>query len=264
MKKKLLILTLLIVACFATTNAQDKVWDFGNDRTTWPETDGIGTSPKIVDNLGLYPIADKENFGKVNTSSATFSDGYTATHRFQLNGSGGVEDPVFFPKQRYLFFPVTSDCKVKVWFKTGSNGTARTVVVTNGNSLLGSETTNTGTNDDYAIVTVNSTGSGMVYIYGLESNNLYKVEVSPASAIGTTTLSVDAESLVTTNVKAAGERVFVYNVELETEINIFSLTGALVKQIKTSTNTDFSMKAGLWIARIKTDKGEKSIKLLTY
>ena len=40
------------------------------------------------------------------------------------------------------------------------------------------------------------------------------------------------------------------------------MTGALVKTIKTNTNTDFNFSTGLWIATVKTVEGTKAVKLL--
>ncbi|MEN3324151.1 hypothetical protein VP395_10455 [Mariniflexile soesokkakense] len=80
------------------------------------------------------------------------------------------------------------------------------------------------------------------------------------------TLSIDKVgevSAVTSNVRAIGNRIYVSNVKSSTEVNIYSLTGALVKTIKTNENTDFSFKSGLWIATVKTFEGAKAVKLLT-
>ncbi|WP_370479273.1 LamG-like jellyroll fold domain-containing protein [Tamlana flava] len=64
------------------------------------------------------------------------------------------------------------------------------------------------------------------------------------------------------NVRAIGNRVYVSNVTSTTEVNIYSITGALVKTLKTNTDADFEFKTGLWIATIKTDEGQKAAKLL--
>ncbi|MFI0430309.1 T9SS type A sorting domain-containing protein [Mariniflexile sp. HMF6888] len=79
----------------------------------------------------------------------------------------------------------------------------------------------------------------------------------------TTPLSINDEtSIVTTDVNAIGNRIYVSNVKSTSEINIYSITGALVKTFKTNEDTNFSFKSGLWIATVKTLEGQKSIKLL--
>ncbi|WNH10212.1 T9SS type A sorting domain-containing protein [Thalassobellus suaedae] len=79
------------------------------------------------------------------------------------------------------------------------------------------------------------------------------------------TLSIDkvAASRVSTNVRAIGNRVYVSNVKSKTEINIYSISGALVKSIKTNENTNFEFKSGLWIATVKTFEGQKAVKFIT-
>lgn len=70
-------------------------------------------------------------------------------------------------------------------------------------------------------------------------------------------------SAVTSNVRAIGNRIYVSNVKSATEVNIYSITGALVKTIKTNEDTDFNFKTGIWIATVKTFEGAKAVKLLT-
>ncbi|WP_370479552.1 T9SS type A sorting domain-containing protein [Tamlana flava] len=73
----------------------------------------------------------------------------------------------------------------------------------------------------------------------------------------------DLASPVSTDLKAVGNRVYLSNVKLNTEVNIYGITGALVKTLKVDTNTDFEFKSGLWIATIKTAEGQKSVKFVT-
>ncbi|UKM64274.1 T9SS type A sorting domain-containing protein [Flavobacteriaceae bacterium GSB9] len=78
-------------------------------------------------------------------------------------------------------------------------------------------------------------------------------------------LSVDDKiaSPVSTDIRAIGNRVYVSNVKSNTEINIYSITGALVKSLKTDVNTEFEFNSGLYIATIKTAEGQKSVKFVT-
>ncbi|MFD0990154.1 T9SS type A sorting domain-containing protein [Mariniflexile jejuense] len=78
------------------------------------------------------------------------------------------------------------------------------------------------------------------------------------------TLSLNKKlSNVSTDVYAIGDRVYVSNVKSSSEINIYSITGALVKSFKTNNDTNFNLKSGLYIATVKTFEGTKSVKLLT-
>ncbi|WP_370476242.1 T9SS type A sorting domain-containing protein [Tamlana flava] len=79
------------------------------------------------------------------------------------------------------------------------------------------------------------------------------------------TLSIDKAgevSNVSSNVRAIGNRIYVSDVKSSTEINIYSISGALVKSFKTNTDVDFNFNTGLWIATVKTFEGAKAVKLL--
>lgn len=94
---------------------------------------------------------------------------------------------------------------------------------------------------------------------------VYRMYISSTSIKSSVQALLGVEDLVSanaTNVKAAGNRVYVSNVTSSTEVKIYSITGALVKEFKTNSDTDFAFKSGLWIATVKTAEGQKSVKLL--
>ena len=274
MKKKLLILTFLLVASIATTNAQNKVWDFGGDPdytsaeqiAMWPVVAFSAGEGLTVEKDGLFLVGDNDGdkFGKIeNSGGKTWDEGtedeYTAINRFKFEGGSSPDENNLNPQQSYLFFPVSGPVTVKVWFRSGSSSADRTLFISDETSVLNSFDAIVD-NTDPETITANYTGSGgNIYIYDSNSFNLYKIEVKEAATASTNNFN---ES-IKTDVKAIGNRIYVSNVDTATEINIYSITGALVKQVKTNKNTDFMMKAGLWIAKIKTAKGEKSLKLLT-
>ncbi|HEX9827214.1 MAG TPA: hypothetical protein VGA80_11495 [Flavobacteriaceae bacterium] len=268
MKKKLLLFILPMLLFTAMLQSQTKVWDFGNDNTTWPGSAGVAVDT-YVDQLVLVPGSGVTDFGKVNNSSADFSifsgETYTAFQRFQM--AGGSSPSGNLPTKRYLYFTVDGPCTVKIYFKTGSNGATRTLFVSDGVDLItdGSETTNDGTNGDLAILegTYSSVSGGKLYVYNDPACNLYKIEVSGANVTTPTLGFDDKASPVSTNIKSIGNRIYVSNVKTSTEVNIYSITGALVKAFKTNTDTDFSFKTGLWIASVKTVEGQKAVKLVT-
>jgi hypothetical protein len=272
MKKTLLTLlfTTLISATYIT--AQTKVWDFGNNLGGfWPITAsgvGISTNETIVDNLGLFAYASGgtaiTNFGAVNASSATFSDSYVGANRFQLNGGGGGTVGNLLPVQRYVYFTVDGACTVKVWFKTGSNGSARTILVTNGTTLLGSGTSLTsGGVGDLVIVTATVSAAnaavGKIYIYGdTQSSNLYKIEVTGANVLANNNFQQETS----VNVFSNGKQINVFNVISETQVNVYSMTGALVKSFATLSDTNFELNSGLYIVNVNSAEGQKSVKVL--
>jgi hypothetical protein len=54
----------------------------------------------------------------------------------------------------------------------------------------------------------------------------------------------------------------VSNVVSETQINVYSITGSLVKSLKTSGNTNFDLRNGVYIINAKSAEGEKSVKVI--
>lgn len=269
MKKTLL--TFLFTMLFSATfiNAQTKTWDFSNT-TIWPLTTGIGNNEMVVDGLGLFPIATNTNFGAVNASAATFSDGFVGANRFQMNGGGGVTAPVYLPVQRYVYFTVNGGCTVKVWFKSGSNGSTRTIFCTNGTTLLGSASSNDsatgGTNADTVILTTTISAAaasvGKIYIYGDQANNLYKIEVTGAT-VNTPALGLNNFDLNAVNVFSNEKQINILNVTSETKVNVYNMTGALVKSFATSTDTNFELlNSGLYIVNVNSAEGQKSVKVL--
>ncbi|MEN3323180.1 pectinesterase family protein [Mariniflexile soesokkakense] len=79
-------------------------------------------------------------------------------------------------------------------------------------------------------------------------------------------LGVDDFNAHETGVKVAAynSRIYVSNVKSSTDINIYSITGVLVKSVKTQSDTDFEFKKGLFIVTIKDADGQKAVKIITH
>ncbi|WP_066220114.1 T9SS type A sorting domain-containing protein [Formosa haliotis] len=264
MKKQLLLIIVPILFFSLSIHAQ-KTWDLGNDGGGYfPVNDGIpsGGSGVLLDNLAAYPHSDSENLmGEIEDApvdDSKFSDGFTAANRYKLNGGGAATGNM--PTVRYLKFAVKGDCDVKIWCRSGGSS-ERSLLVTDGTNVLGQY--DAPLNDkDYVILSASYTGGiGNIYIYGTNNFSLYKIEAS--ANVGETTLSINKKAFqVSTNLKAIGNRIEVSNVKYATSINIYSLTGALVQTVETSSDTSFTFRPGLYIATVKTVEGQKSVKLL--
>jgi len=277
MKKKLLLLILPMLFTALSLNAQITVWDFGNSTSSingdaaiasWPLTAGIGSNEIVVDKLGLFPIATNTNFGAVTVSAATFTDGYAAANRFQLNGGGGGTAGNLSPSQRYVYFTVSGACTVKVWFKTGSNGTARAVLCTNGTTLLGSGTSIGGaTPVDLVIFTANISAAqaavGKIYIYGdTASSNLYKIEVSGATVTTPTLANKSFQKELDITIYTKQNKIFLSNLKSKTQVNVYNVLGALVKSTQADTDIVLDINSGVYVVNAKSAEGEKSIKVI--
>ncbi|GGD23744.1 T9SS type A sorting domain-containing protein [Flavobacterium orientale] len=269
MKKKLLFMVFAALAITTTaTNAQTTVWDFGNS-TDWPENSGYSTNT-VVNNFGIFPGQDLSGNAYANTgqleigqNSGAFPDGFTATKRFKFNGSSyetGFLPVTTPPTKRYFYFAVAGPVTVKVWFRTGGSGT-RTLYITDGTNLVGS--LGSDSSNDRLILTANYTGtSGNLYISCDAACNIMKIEVT--GALGTTqTLSVNDFDQIATKVHSYKNQVFVSNVLTATEVKVYNVLGALVKSFTTSSDTDFQLnQTGVFVVNVKTDEGEKSVKVL--
>ena len=160
-----------------------------------------------------------------------------------------------------MYFPVTGAVDVKIWFRSGSSSdTERILYISDGTTLLNSHQV-VGTGEPQTITASYTGTGGNIYIYDSNSFNLYKIVVTGAGASDLVLSASDFKSPVSTNIKAIGDRIYVSNVKLNTEVNIYSITGALVKSFKTNADTDFEFKSGLYIATVKTIEGQKAVKL---
>lgn len=259
MKKNYFLIILPMLLLTATLQAQTKVWDFSD----WPDSAAL-TVDTTYDGLTQVP-GGGSSFGVVEANSATWFSGtaneYNATKRWKAGGSSAIDPSdgvTFMPTRRYLTFPVDGPVSIKIWFRQSGNSIPRDLWVTDGSAEV---THYVGVLDDQTphYIEANYLGSaGNLYIlFAGNAYNLYKIEIS------STLLGVnDVASRVSTNIYANGDRIFVSNVKTSSEIKIYSMLGALMKEVKTSEDMNFSFNTGLYIATIKTDEGQKSIKLL--
>ncbi|MGV3459799.1 MAG: T9SS type A sorting domain-containing protein [Flavobacterium sp.] len=269
MRTKLLSIIAVMALSSGIASAQ-KTWDFGNDHTTWPLIGGYANNT-VVDNLGMFANESGSitNFGATTANNASFSDGYTATYRFQTNGAGFTSSTGFVntPVQRFVHFDVSGNCTVKVWFRSGSASSARTAYVTDGTATLGSVTTTTETGGDYGIVTAANTGGPKkIYVFGDQSINIYKIQVIGATVASPAPIVLANEQFTALNaikVFANQKQVSVANVTEATKVDVYSLTGALVKSFSTEEDTNFDLSAtGLYIVNLSSGNGRKSVKVL--
>lgn len=263
MKQKLL---LLILPCFLFTmgiQAQDHVWDFGNDTVNWPENPTALTENTTVDGLTQVP-GGGSGFGIVEANSATWfagtSEEYTSINRWKAGGNSNIDPSdgvTFMPTRRYLTFPVDGPVAIKIWFRQSGTSLPRDLWVTDGAAEV-THYVGQGDTDPHYMEANYLGGAGNLYVlFAGNAYNLYKLEIS-STLLGTE----EFETAVSTNVKALGDRIFVSNVQANSVINLYSLTGALVKSITTNEDVDFSFYSGLYIGTVTTDSGQKSFKLL--
>ncbi|MFT3919276.1 T9SS type A sorting domain-containing protein [Cloacibacterium sp.] len=291
MKKTVLFITTSLLLFFNTTKAQTTTWDFTANNPTWTSS-GIGTGTKTaptepgkyIDSkgLGLFGIIDNSNFAGWNTQSASTwkspADAYSGTVRVQTNGggyAGGANEAV--PTQRYFYIQVDKACTVEVWFKSGSGGIIRNMIASDGTTVYGKSSnyttattptaTDAGMPTDGGILKANITKAGTFYLYGDAAVNIYQIQVAGAnvSTTPTNTLATsDFSQKLSAKAYSTGNKVYLTNLSgKSTEVKVYSSTGALVKSLKTSTDTNFELNTkGLYFVNLKSEAGEKSVKVL--
>lgn len=260
MKKRLLIAAMGLVMTFSV-KAQitvPKTWDFGNDTTNWPLNSGTGVADKTVDQLGLFSKADGSitNFAAITANSYTFPDGYAVANRLQLNGAGYTSGNFSItPTQRYLYFDVAGTANIKVWFRSGSNSAARTVYVTNGTSILAQATTDTAGTGVVISASKSTSGTERIYVFGDNACNIFKITVESA------TLATVDITKSTASIFAVGNLVHVKNLNVNTNISVYNMTGALVKTVSSKSDVAFDLKPGIYLINTTSEKGNKSQKV---
>jgi pectin methylesterase-like acyl-CoA thioesterase len=80
-----------------------------------------------------------------------------------------------------------------------------------------------------------------------------------ADALANTTF----QSSTTVNAFANKNKIEITNVKSTTTVNVYNITGALIKSFETNSDTSFNMNAGLWIVSVKNNDGQKTFKLIT-
>ena len=282
MKKSLLTLLFTTLISVTYVNAQvTRTWVFPSPVTTAVPGSTPFVSPgtafpdtTVVDGLTIVPGAGIITFGVTAGSNVTFAaDSTIFTGNFKFGGAG-FASPItaaemlsstsnFMPTQRYVSFPVAAGTtSVKVWFKTSSGGALRSVVCTDGVAWKTYVTTTTDAANqsaaDQGILNASYTGgAGTLYLFSEAGANLYKIVVNgPALGLN----DFQSESV---DVFSNGKQINVFNVISETNVNVYSMTGALVKSFTTTSDTNFELlNSGLYIVNVKSADGEKSVKVL--
>lgn len=81
-------------------------------------------------------------------------------------------------------------------------------------------------------------------------------------AADTVTTSVYITSPVSpVNIHSYDHRIYITNVKSNTRVDVYNITGTLVKSLMINYDTDFSFKNGLWIVKVRSSEGEKAVKV---
>lgn len=252
MKRKLL-LTAIVLFATLSINAQ-RSWDMGNNTALWPA--GNSTALTGTTTVGNPPLTEVGGAGFALTAgkSLTWSNGYTSAQEFKSGGSsaGAASN---LPTSRYFSFPVTGPTTVKVWFRVNGTG-GRKCLISDGTNLLGDLTSEDV--DAPLFLSVNYTGgAGTIYIYSSAAINYFKIE-STDTSLSTDNFQKETASTVFSN----GKLVFVSNVKSDTKVDVYGISGVLVKSFTTGSDTSFDLNTGVYVVKSKSAEGEKTAKVL--
>ncbi len=266
--KKILLLSTLALASIAQMNAQtvltaDKTWDFGND-AAWTGFAGApaGSTLVLKDNLGIFPHASSSSLmGQIEAHSNTggttglFPDNYTHIQRLKFNG--GSASPGALPTSRYLVFRVPGACKIRFWSKTTSAN--RNVLLGNGTATLYTLAL-TSTTDGFIGSYDYTGGATDIYVSNDASTNIYKIEVDlpPYNTLAVNDIkNLNDSSMIFGN----GNQISLRNFESNSNVNVYSMNGTLVKKTKVTSEADLQVEPGIYIVQVSSDKGSKSVKV---
>ncbi|WNH09113.1 T9SS type A sorting domain-containing protein [Thalassobellus suaedae] len=296
MKKKLLLIILPVFLFAASLQAQIKVWNFACDNL--PGYDNLlDTNAEVEAALYSDPASSIALSGGFDTGNniASWGDpaadnvfyvGNDAGQRFRLNTAGftaynnesksvfdsffgaGVPWGRFYvpgngsETGRYFGFNLTSGDVITMYYYIDTNDVLHDVTIVTPSASSTVQADNTAAKEGH-MLQITATEDGLYKVYcgtgKLCVGRIYEGDVVLVDGVLSTNKAVSA---VSTNLKAVNNRVYISNVKSSTEVNVYSITGALVKSLKINEATNFSLKQGVYIATVKTLEGQKSVKLL--
>lgn len=243
-----------------TFNAQNKSWDFKNF------TAGVITADYTTAD-GLSFVRGGSDLTIATNNLGSFVDGFVPVQRLAFGGnsySGSTnpaEGTTAMPTRRYVKFDVPGPGVVKLWGRGGNSGRSLIISEADGKVLKSHTYATNGSTDLPTIEYSYAGGAGTLLVStGSGDNSLYKIEYIDAAtmAVG------DVKSSVKANAFSSGNRIYVSNLESKnTNISVYNANGSLVKSLKSSSDTNFEINTkGLYIVNLKSEAGEKSVKVL--
>lgn len=299
MKKKLLFLILPMLFLALSINAQTKVWDFGANAMGAGFTDMItvanqttcalftqpatpyGTTPVSTpaltasatfgtliintfagdrwrsDNTALVLYDTALNNTIDGTAVTPVFTGATTSGRLAFNGTGSAI-------RRYFTITLAAGQTVTIYWKSNLTAAGNlTVTPAAGSSLpvtLAYNATTATSEMRTSKLTADVAGNYTIGDYPgkMETYRIYDTDVNAGINLSAEGFEKDA-SLDVFSIK---NQVYVSNIKFDTQINVYSITGSLIKSVKAAGNTNFELTKGIYIVNAKSVDGEKSVKVI--
>ena len=300
MKKTLLLLIFPLLFSASHVDAQIKVWDFGADPLGTGFTNMITVANQTTCGLftaGSLTYGTASNSVQTLTASHAFGELTINTlagdrwrsdntdlvlYDTQLNNTFNTigVTPVFTGavKSGRLAFNGTGNATRRYYTMTLAAGQTMTIywksnLITAGNLTVippsGSAVAATsaypavsGTPDFKTTkITADVAGAYTIgdYTGKMETYRIYLADVNA----GIYSLSnSNFEGGLSLDVFSVKNQVYVTNIASETQVNVYSMTGALVKSLSTSSDINFDLNSGFYIVNVKSAEGQKSVKVL--
>ena len=266
MNKKLFF-SLLTLLSVMTSEAQ-KVWNFATNNTILPVGySGLANGTEdIVDDLGRFAHSSSNNFSAESSGNSTFPDGFVSSRRANVNG-GSVPNGAL-PSVRFYFFDVSANCTIKVWARPQSTS-LRLLHISDGSTILATASNATDPGP-VLLEATNNGGAKRIFVYCEDGGyGIYKIEVNGATVTTTIPmaqwlLNVEETNLSHINYYVNDKTVFLSNIDTGLDIFVYSITGSLVKSIRTSlSEVSFPIdQTGIYILKLSSIDEQKSIKLI--
>lgn len=296
MKKKLLYLTSVVLFSATSINAQIKVWNFATDNlpgynnvidtnakvdavlysgtganlnTSGVKVEDIAGPPKISGNLigsfgantdKVFYVNDGggDRLRLENTAITAYNNENSGVFdsffgvdapwgRFYLNGAGSNT-------RRYFGFNLAVGESITMYYYTDTTNPADKLTV---ESPSGTLTTITVAGRVGSVLNLTATEAGLYKVYSalkLCVGRIYEGNVTLAAK------DFQKESDVV--VYANDGKIFLSNIKSSTNVEVYSVLGALVKSAKAEADTSLDINAGVYIVKAKSAEGEKSVKVI--
>jgi len=289
MKKKLLYFTTIMLFTAASINAQIRVWNFAADNLAG-YNNVIDTNAKVDAILFSGSGSVLTASGAANSSNTNGSFGVATDKVFYVNDSGGdrlrlqntaitsynTEDNSFFDSffgadapwgrlylngsgsntRRYFGFNLAIGESITMYYYTDTTNAADVLTVESPTGVLTTTTIDNSVTKTGHVLNLTATEVGAYKVYANAKMCVGRIYE------GAVNLGLDSKFVVTTSVYSNGNQVYVSNVISSTQVEVYSLTGALVKSLKTEADTSFQLNSGVYVVKATSAEGTKSVKVI--
>lgn len=209
--------------------------------------------------LVLYDTALNNTIG--GTAVTPVFTGATKSGRLAFNGTGTAI-------RRYFTFTLTAGQTVTIYWKSNLTAAGNlTVTPASGSSLpttLAYNATTATSEMRTSKLTADVAGNYTIgdYTGKMETYRIYDADVNAGINLTNPLSTNNFNNGASLDIFSIKNQVYVTNIVSETQVQVYSMTGALVRSVKASENAIFELSTGIYIVNAKSADGEKSVKVI--